>query len=301
MVTFGIPTLNSENRITTVLESLLGQTYGDFYMVVSDNASSDGTYDVCMEYAAKDNRIAVHRQPERLCMRDNHKFLLEKADSEFFAWKHDDDLLDPKWLEVTVQALQDNPAHVLSFTDLTLERDGEERMKDRCYELSSEIDKMIHQVMIDWRFRVWFMGGFHGLWRTDHLKKTFFPLIKQYDNESLIGSDTFLMFHTAMHGEYSFIKQRLFKKRIISKQRTYRTDYSYRDRYIEANTMISQGRIYMQDVIEKSDYSADEKKKLESLINTVLDKSITNTSWARRLKWRLLPWYRKQMAEHSAG
>ena len=128
MITIGLPTVNSELRISAQLDSLLHQTHGDFKILISDNASTDGTYDICQEYCNKDSRVVVIRQPERLNMRDNFKFLLDKAETAYFTWQADDDILDIKWLEVTHGELESRPDMNMAFTDSTLEQDGVDKI-----------------------------------------------------------------------------------------------------------------------------------------------------------------------------
>ena len=57
-VSIAVPAYNCGRYIGQSLESLLGQTYGDFELVISDNASTDGTESVCREFAARDSRVA---------------------------------------------------------------------------------------------------------------------------------------------------------------------------------------------------------------------------------------------------
>jgi len=56
-VSIGMPVWNGERFVRQGLDSLLGQTMGDFELVISDNASSDGTQEICEEYARRDKRI----------------------------------------------------------------------------------------------------------------------------------------------------------------------------------------------------------------------------------------------------
>ncbi len=61
-VSIGLPVYNGENYLTESLEALLGQSYEDFELIISDNASTDGTADICHRYAKQDSRIRYIRQ-----------------------------------------------------------------------------------------------------------------------------------------------------------------------------------------------------------------------------------------------
>jgi len=52
LITIGLPCYNSEKYLAQSIESLLNQTYGNFVLILSDNASTDGTADICRRYAA---------------------------------------------------------------------------------------------------------------------------------------------------------------------------------------------------------------------------------------------------------
>src|SRR6266853_631610 len=62
IVSVGLPVYNGEAYLRQVLESVLAQTFTEFELVISDNASTDGTEKICREYAAADPRIRWHRQ-----------------------------------------------------------------------------------------------------------------------------------------------------------------------------------------------------------------------------------------------
>jgi glycosyltransferase involved in cell wall biosynthesis len=62
-VRIGLPAYNGERHLPAALDSLLAQTYGDFELIISDNASTDRTEEICREYAARDSRIRYHRSP----------------------------------------------------------------------------------------------------------------------------------------------------------------------------------------------------------------------------------------------
>lgn len=108
-VVIGLPVFNGEKFIASALECLLGQTYGDFELIISDNASSDRTEQICQEYAERDSRISYVRQPENLGAVPNFNRVFEISDSEYFKWAAVDDQCDPTYLEKAVQILDNHP------------------------------------------------------------------------------------------------------------------------------------------------------------------------------------------------
>ena len=63
-VSIGMPVYNGERYIRQALDALLAQTFVDFELIISDNASTDRTQDICLDYAAKDNRIKYYHNEQ---------------------------------------------------------------------------------------------------------------------------------------------------------------------------------------------------------------------------------------------
>jgi glycosyltransferase involved in cell wall biosynthesis len=78
-VSFGVPVYNGHRHLRETLDSLLAQTYSDFELIISDNASTDATPDICQEYASRDSRIQYHRQTENVGAPENWNFVARKA------------------------------------------------------------------------------------------------------------------------------------------------------------------------------------------------------------------------------
>lgn len=98
-VSIGMPVYNGELFLKKTLDSLLSQTFRNFELIISDNASTDGTEKICKEYEKKDHRISYFRQPYSMGALPNFRFVLDKARNEFFMWNAADDLRDKKFIE----------------------------------------------------------------------------------------------------------------------------------------------------------------------------------------------------------
>lgn len=98
-VSIGMPVYNGAQFIREALDSLLAQTFTDFELIISDNASTDETEAVCREYAGKDSRIRYIRQMENLGMSANFKYVAQEAVGQYFMWAAADDKWSPKWIE----------------------------------------------------------------------------------------------------------------------------------------------------------------------------------------------------------
>ena len=79
LVSIGIPVYNGEKYIRETLEYLLAQTFTDIEIIISDNASTDTTGEICEEFAAKDDRVRYYRASENFGAAWNHNTVFEKA------------------------------------------------------------------------------------------------------------------------------------------------------------------------------------------------------------------------------
>jgi glycosyltransferase involved in cell wall biosynthesis len=112
----GLPVVNGEDYLVESLEALLGQTYGDFELILSDNASTDGTTDICQHYAKQDLRIRYFRQPRNIGCSPNHNFVIQEARAELFKMASHDDLYARDLLKRCVDALDEFPQFVLAHS-----------------------------------------------------------------------------------------------------------------------------------------------------------------------------------------
>lgn len=115
-LSIGLPVYNGENYLAESIEALLGQSYEDFELIISDNASTDGTADICRRYEQKDPRIRYLRQEHNIGAAPNHNILVEHARGELFKWASHDDLYARDLLERCVDALDQFPHVVLAHS-----------------------------------------------------------------------------------------------------------------------------------------------------------------------------------------
>jgi glycosyltransferase involved in cell wall biosynthesis len=112
-VSIGIPVYNGENYLSEAIESILSQTFGDFELIICDNASEDRTREICEDYARRDERIRYFRNPSNLGAGPNYDLCFEKARGKYFKWAAHDDMLREDFLEKTVTLMEDRQDAVL--------------------------------------------------------------------------------------------------------------------------------------------------------------------------------------------
>jgi glycosyltransferase involved in cell wall biosynthesis len=114
-VSIGIPVFNGERFLEEAIVSILGQTYGDFELIISDNASTDRTQEICRRYAQHDLRIQYYRNDKNLGAAPNYNRVFQLSNSEYFKWADYDDLIAPDFLTTCVQVLDQYPSVVLCY------------------------------------------------------------------------------------------------------------------------------------------------------------------------------------------
>jgi glycosyltransferase involved in cell wall biosynthesis len=150
-VSIGMPTYNAEDRILRSIESLLAQDFSDFELIISDNASTDGTQKVCEQIAESDSRIRYIRQPENLGQLDNFNYVIRAATGSYFMWAHDDDLYDPRFISALKPTLDENPevGYVMSTIN-RVDEDGNTVGYDRWSEADdpATMGKLRHAIAV---------------------------------------------------------------------------------------------------------------------------------------------------------
>jgi len=114
-VSIGVPVYNGERFIRQSVESLLAQTYGDFELVITDNASKDGTEEVCRELVKKDKRVRYVRNDKNLGGPGNFRRVFALCSGEFHKWSTADDFWEPTVIEKCVAVLDREPDVVLCY------------------------------------------------------------------------------------------------------------------------------------------------------------------------------------------
>jgi glycosyltransferase involved in cell wall biosynthesis len=119
-VSIGLPAFNAERFIAESLQSLLAQDYPNLEIVISDNASTDRTEQICRNAAAADGRIRYVRSPVNRGSIANFNAVLGLSTGTYFMWSGDHDLWHPTLISRAVAMLQADPGAVLVYARCVL-------------------------------------------------------------------------------------------------------------------------------------------------------------------------------------
>jgi len=119
-VSIGLPVFNGEQYLEETLDSILAQTFSDFELIISDNASSDRTQEICRAYAVRDQRVRYYRNETNLGAARNYNQVFELSSGEYFKWAAYDDLCAPEFLARCVEILDCQPEAIMCYPKTVL-------------------------------------------------------------------------------------------------------------------------------------------------------------------------------------
>lgn len=159
------------------LDSLLAQTYRDFVIVIADNASTDETPAICAEYAARDDRIEVIRHQKNIGALENFKYVVTKANTEFFMWRADDDYSDDSFIAELVKTLDENPEAKLAAPRVITRISQTEYVGETPFAPVSGVDFSSRVIERLFNYHVSIV---YGLWHTDYIQNTIARVCVEY-------------------------------------------------------------------------------------------------------------------------
>ena len=116
LLSVGLFVYNGERFLEQALDSFLNQTFTDFELLISDNASTDRTGEIANAYATHDDRIRYYRTEKNMGAGWNIRRVYELARGRYFKWAAVDDVLQPEFLRRCVKILEGDPGCVLAHT-----------------------------------------------------------------------------------------------------------------------------------------------------------------------------------------
>ncbi|MBP1641184.1 MAG: putative biosynthesis related glycosyltransferase [Bacteroidetes bacterium] len=119
LVSILIPVYNRKHIVGETIESAINQTYEHIEIIISDNCSTDGTWEVLLKYAEIDNRIKLFRNDENIGPVRNWKKCLDQATGKYVKILWSDDWMNHDFIEKALLLFDDETAFVLSGYSIT--------------------------------------------------------------------------------------------------------------------------------------------------------------------------------------
>lgn len=203
-LSIGLPVYNGQKYLAESLDALLAQTYQDFELIISDNASTDGTQAIARAYADRDPRVRYVRQARNVGAAPNHNFVVTQARGELFKWASHDDLYGPDLLRRCIEALDRDPDVVLAHSWNAI-IDGEGGVRETFdYQLATDSPHAPDR----FRSLLFAPGGddFYGVIRSSMLRKI-------APHASYHHADRTIVADMALHGRFYQVPEFLYFRR----------------------------------------------------------------------------------------
>lgn len=206
-VSIGLPVYNGEKYIRQAIESALVQTFDDFELIISDNASTDSTEKICREYAGKDRRIRYYRADRNYGAAKNYNRVFELSRGKYFKWMASDDGMEPEFLKKAVEVL-DRDKSIILVCSQYIQYNEFDKIVSLRFDAGNH-DAVSAKASQRFRQALGEMGGnlpIFGLIRADILNQT--SLIRPF-----IGSDDCLVLELVLKGKFLQLPEHLLRLR----------------------------------------------------------------------------------------
>lgn len=211
LLSIGMPIYNEERFLQQALDSLRSQSYENFQILISDNASTDMTGEIAARAAAEDDRITYLRADSNMGAAANFELVLEKAKGDYFMWAAGHDVWSHDLIAESIAILEDKRSASVAFaTSYWINESGERDERDTDYPDTSNMSVFS-------RFFTVFWGNMHpvlGIIRLENLRRT-------HGMQRFAGSDLVLLSELILMGDFVHAPNAWWNRRDVRTKETH--------------------------------------------------------------------------------
>ena len=279
LVSIAIAAYNRAHLIGRTLDSLLRQTVPDFELIISDDASSDGTREVCERYAQADSRVRYVRNELRLGLAGNCSNVLSMTAGEFVVLAGDDDIYEPNFLERLLAEMRRYSTVSLAACRIDLIDQNDQvvrQMSHQHFAAAPLLSPLRNANRMLWRG---YGNLMTGMYRREQMMRTL--LYRSIHGQDWDEIDVLFLFEMALQGDVVSIPELLLHKRVggVSSKIPYRTFF----KAVSVYTAVS--RAYAMR-IRRSTLPAGQKGLLYASL--AVRSIFANWEWKKYLAYALL-------------
>jgi glycosyltransferase involved in cell wall biosynthesis len=243
LVSVGLPVYNGEQWLKQTIDSVLSQTWCDLELVISDNASTDRTEELCRTYANTDPRVRYHRNAENIGLSRNFNKVFELSRGGYFKWTSCSDIIDPTFIEKCVETFEKRPDLDLIYPSTRLFETDPNVGVDHSDSFDLDVDSP-YERFIRYVNGVALNNIMHGLFRTKILRMT-----RGY--KKFVGADYNLLAEFVLYGRVAHLPEVLHFRRMTPE--TF-TGYLNHQQGIELYEPKNRGQIAYHEIQRAFDY-----------------------------------------------
>lgn len=202
-VSINLPIYNGARSLRRRLDSFIEQTFDDFQVIITDNASTDETQDICLEYAAKDPRFIYHRNHRNMGFDFSYRRgVMNCLGSDYMVYASHGDYWKPEFLELCVRALEQEPEAVLAYSHCVFfNQAGEEHLYKDDFTIAGDSPTRYLTILA----RLGMCTAYYGLIRTSALAE-----VEWVMKMAFAATDNGVLASLALLGSFIQIDQPLF-------------------------------------------------------------------------------------------
>ena len=207
-VSIGLPVYNGERFLQKSVDSILGQTYEDFELIICDNASTDRTEHICRDYVCRDSRVKYFRNTHNVGAAANFCRVFNLSSGQYFKWMADDDMMEPQCLVRCVERLDRDPDVVLVYPKVTVIDEAGEIVGKNIYRYD-RIDLRSAETIERFRQMLLYLPTISiifGMIRSRALRRT--SLLRPF-----VGADFCLLVELVLLGKFDGVGEHLVRGR----------------------------------------------------------------------------------------
>jgi len=205
LVSVGVPIFNEESYIRQTLDSLLSQDYENLELIISDNASTDGTSAICQEISEKDRRVRYIRAETNEGAIKNFNNAFYHSSGTYFMWAGGHDLWASSFISRAVSLLESDSSVILAYPETMLIDAAGQKVRKVPDEMDTRdmasVDRYLKFIS-----RVHWCNMIHGLFRSEVIRNS--GMFR-----SVWGPDILLLAELSLRGEFAQIPEILFYRR----------------------------------------------------------------------------------------
>lgn len=207
-LTIALPVHNGEKTLDACLHAILEQTYRNLELVIFDNASTDRTREIALEAVRLDSRVTYRRHATNVGAAENFMAALASADTEYFAWRADDDLSSSNYFECLVSALEHKEDAALAIGNVESRITEKNKVKTISFVENLPMPRVVNVLR---KMFLCHPSWIYGVWRTDKLRLYYSSRWEQYPilwaNDHLVLFGVFLDDVMTGDGRATFVQR----------------------------------------------------------------------------------------------